>query len=71
MMRAKYRIGLSTAAIFVAILGIGAAIHGLLFDREIVLRYGAAAVIGGVAAFVMLLNPLSGIDDEPGNDPRK
>lgn len=70
-MRAKYRIGLSTVAIFVAILGIGAAIRGLLFDQEMVLRYGAAAVIGGVAAFVMLLNPMSGMNDEPGNDRRK
>jgi hypothetical protein len=67
-MRAKYRVGFSTVAIFVAILGIGAAIRGLLFDQDAVLRYGAAAVIGGVAAFVMLLNPVSDMDDEPDND---
>ena len=70
-MRAKYRIGLATVATFVAIVGILAAIHGVLFDQESVIRYGAASVIAGLAAFVMLLNPLSGIDDESGNDRKK
>ena len=65
MMRARYRVSFATVSIFVAIAGIFAAIRGLVFDQESFLRYGAAAVIAGVAGFVMLLNPRSGMDDEP------
>ncbi|PMS14744.1 hypothetical protein C0Z18_30050 [Trinickia dabaoshanensis] len=65
MMRARYRVSFATVSIFVAIAGIFAAIRGLVFDQESFLRYGAAAVIAGVAGFVMLLNPRAGMDDEP------
>lgn len=70
-MGAKYRIGLAALAIFVAILGILAAIHGLFFDQDRIVRYGAAAVVVGVAAFVLLLNPRTGIDGDPNADRRK
>ncbi|WP_254366948.1 DUF2964 family protein [Paraburkholderia sp. NMBU_R16] len=63
-MRANFRIVLATLAVFVAISGILAALHGLLFDRDSVVRYGAAAVVIGIAAFVFLLNPLLGLDDD-------
>lgn len=68
MVRAKYRIVLATLAVFVAIVGLLAAIRGLLFDQESVLRYGAAAVIAGVAGFVLLLNPASSPDDDSSMD---
>jgi hypothetical protein len=64
MMGAKYRVVLAALAIFVAIFGIAAAIRGLLFDQGSALRYGVAAVVGGVTAFVLLLNPTAGIDDD-------
>lgn len=64
IMRANFRIVLATLAVFVAISGILAAVHGLLFDRDSVVRYGAAAIVIGVAAFVLLLNPLVGVDDD-------
>jgi uncharacterized membrane protein HdeD (DUF308 family) len=56
---------LAAAAIFVAIAGILSAIHALVFDQANALRYGIAAVIGGVAGFVLLLNPAHGMDDDP------
>lgn len=64
IMRANFRIVLATLAVFVAISGILAALHGLLFDRDSVVRYGATAVVVGIAAFVLLLNPLLGLDDD-------
>lgn len=64
IMRANFRIVLATLAVFVAICGIFAAIHGLFFDRDSAVRYGAAAVVIGVAAFVLLLNPLMGLDED-------
>ncbi|WP_181885404.1 DUF2964 family protein [Trinickia dinghuensis] len=69
-MRAKYRIVLATLAVFVAIVGILAAIHGLFFDQDRVVRYGAAAVVIGVATFVLLLNPRTSIDDDSNTDGR-
>ena len=63
-MRAKYRVAFATLSIFVAISGIFAAIRGLVFDQDSFLRYGIAAVIAGVAGFVLFLNPRSGMDDE-------
>jgi drug/metabolite transporter (DMT)-like permease len=63
-MGAKYRIGFAAASIFMAIAGIVAAIHGLVFEQDRALRYGVAAVLGGVAGFVLLLNPAHGLDDD-------
>ena len=67
-MGAKFRIGLAAGAVFIAIAGIVAAIHGLVFDQERALRFGVAAVIGGVAAFVLLLNPAHGMDEDAHRD---
>jgi len=67
-MGAKCRIGLAAGAIFIAIGGIFAAIHGLVFDQERALRFGVAAVISGVAAFVLLLNPAHGMDEDAHRD---
>lgn len=64
MVRAEFRIVLATLAVFVAIVGMLAAIRGLLFDQNSVLRYGSAAVVAGVASFVMLLNPAPNLDDD-------
>jgi uncharacterized membrane protein len=57
MVRKEYRIVLAAIAVFVALGGVGLVIHGLLFDRNVSFRYGMAAVVIGVAGFVMLLNP--------------
>lgn len=69
-MQANYRIVLSTLSIFVTIFGILAAIHGLFFEQERIVRYGAAAVIMGVAAFVLLLNPRTNIDGQHADRPK-
>jgi hypothetical protein len=42
--------------------GYGASIRGLLFDEPSVFRYGVFAVVGGVACFVLLLNPTRDAD---------
>lgn len=65
-MKTNCRVAMATVSIFVAIFGIAAAIRGLLFEEMSVVRYGVAAVIGGVAAFVLLLNPAAGFNDEAG-----
>ena len=70
-MQARYRIGSATLAIFAAIVGILIAIDGLLSDHESVLRYGAAAVVVSITAFVFLLNPRTGIDDDTRADRKK
>ncbi|MGN6667195.1 MAG: DUF2964 family protein [Trinickia sp.] len=70
-MRAKYRIAFAALAIFVAIFGILAAVHGLFFDQDSVVRYGVAAVVMGVATFVLLLNPRTPIDDDASPGSRK
>lgn len=69
-MRAKYRIVLATLAVFVAIFGIMAAIHGFFFEQDRVVRYGAAAIVIGVAVFVLLLNPRAGTGDDSNPDRR-
>jgi uncharacterized membrane protein HdeD (DUF308 family) len=57
MIRAETRIILALLAVFAALAGIGVFIHGLLSDSAGFVRYGAAALIAGVASFVLLLNP--------------
>nr|WP_253958953.1 DUF2964 family protein [Paraburkholderia fungorum] len=59
------RIVFAVIAVFVALAGIAASIRGLLFDESQLLRYGAAALIGGVACFVLLLNPSHEVDKQP------
>ncbi|AXF12954.1 hypothetical protein CUJ91_32215 (plasmid) [Paraburkholderia graminis] len=44
-------------AVFAALAGIAASIRGSLFDEPSFFRYGVAAAVGGVACFVLLLNP--------------
>ncbi|ABE31124.1 Conserved hypothetical protein, transmembrane [Paraburkholderia xenovorans LB400] len=56
MVRSENRIVFSAIAVFVALAGIAASIRGLLFDEAPVFHYGVAALIVGVACFVMLLN---------------
>lgn len=63
MVRAESRIVVSLVAVFVSLAGISAAIHGLLFDKTEVMRYGVLAIIVGVTSFVVLLNPTP--RDEP------
>ncbi|KAA0086251.1 DUF2964 family protein [Paraburkholderia sp. T12-10] len=65
-MKSNFRIVMATVSIFLAIFGIAAAIHGLVFDEASAVKYGVAVLIGGIAAFVLLLNPASEFDDEAG-----
>ena len=57
MVRAEPRIVVSAVAVFVALAGLAALIRGLLFDSTDFVRFGAAALVAGVACFVVLLNP--------------
>ncbi|EIP87211.1 hypothetical protein A33K_16815 [Burkholderia humptydooensis MSMB43] len=43
-------------ATFVMLAGIAVAIHGLLFDQDAALRYGAAAIALGVTTCAVALN---------------
>ncbi|MFP3564598.1 DUF2964 family protein [Paraburkholderia sp. SIMBA_030] len=62
MVRAEHRIVLAAIAVFFALGGIATAIHGVLSGADSVTRYGAAAIVAGVACFVMLLNPTANDD---------
>lgn len=57
MVRAEYRIVVAVVAVFASLAGLSLAIDGLLFDNSGFVRYGFAAMVAGVAAFVLLLNP--------------
>jgi hypothetical protein len=57
MDRAEPRIILAAVAVFTALAGMGTSIQGLLFDSPDFLRYGAFALVAGVASFVLLLAP--------------
>lgn len=70
-MRANYRVVLATLGVFVSIAGILAAIHGLVFDQDPFVRYGTAAIVIGVATWVMMLNPPTNIEDDSNMDRRK
>lgn len=56
MIHAEPRIIVAAMAVFTALAGMGASIRGLLFDSPGFIRYGAAAMVVGVACFVLLLN---------------
>ncbi|WP_144158157.1 DUF2964 family protein [Paraburkholderia sp. BCC1885] len=60
MLHTEYRIILAAIAVFASLAGMGAAVHGLLFDEYNVTRYGVAVIVASVACFVMLLNPATG-----------
>jgi hypothetical protein len=60
MVRIEYRIVFAAIAVFLSLAGMATAIHGLLVDDYSVTRYGAAAIVLGVACFVLLLNPTAG-----------
>jgi hypothetical protein len=57
MIRGESRIVAAMLAVLVSLVGIFAALDGLVFDSQPVFRYGAAALVVGVACFVLLLNP--------------
>ncbi|KVN32261.1 hypothetical protein WJ63_06115 [Burkholderia pyrrocinia] len=56
MVRTELRIVLAAIATFIMLGGIAVAIHGLLFDVEDALRYGAAAIALGVTTAAVTLN---------------
>ncbi len=56
MVRTELRIVLAAIATFIMLGGIAVAIHGLLFDIEDALRYGAAAIALGVTTAAVTLN---------------
>ncbi len=58
MVKAEARIVAAAIAVFVALAGIMVALHGLVFDRQAALDYGALAVLIGVASFAVLLMPM-------------
>lgn len=62
MVRTEYRIVFAPIAVLFSLAGMATAIHGLLFDGYDVTRYGVAAIVLGVACFVLLLNPTAGND---------
>ncbi|SMG02848.1 FIG00454648: hypothetical protein [Burkholderia singularis] len=47
---------LAAIATFVALAGIAVAIHGMLFNQDSALHYGAAAIALGVTACAVALN---------------
>ncbi|MCG5078750.1 DUF2964 family protein [Paraburkholderia tagetis] len=63
MIRAEFRIVCAAIAVFAALIGLGLALDGLVFDAWAKFRYGAAALIVGIAGFVLLLNPGPYCDD--------
>ncbi|MBN3818364.1 DUF2964 domain-containing protein [Paraburkholderia sp. Se-20369] len=56
MVRTELRVVVAAIATFVMLGGIAVAIHGLLFDIEDALRYGAAAIALGVVTAAITLN---------------
>ncbi|MGF6598857.1 hypothetical protein P3T23_003574 [Paraburkholderia sp. GAS448] len=58
MVRLEARIVLAAIATFVALAGIAVSIHGLLYDDDQVMWSGVVAIGLGIAAMVVMLNPL-------------
>lgn len=56
MVRTELRVVLATIATFIMLGGIAVAIHGLLFDLNDAVRYGAAAIAVGVTTAAIALN---------------
>jgi len=61
MIRSELRIVFAATAVFAALIGLYLVLDGLVVDAWAKFRYGAAALIIGIAGFVLLLNP--GPDD--------
>ncbi|MEX3959002.1 DUF2964 family protein [Trinickia sp. EG282A] len=57
MVQSRVRIALATISVFAVLAGLGMAIRGLVFDTDEAFHYGIGAIVVGVAAFVLLLNP--------------
>jgi hypothetical protein len=55
MVHGELRILVATLATFVALFGVAVVIHGLFFDLDNVVLYGAATIGAGVIAFVVML----------------
>jgi hypothetical protein len=58
MVRLEMRIVLAAIATFVALAGIAVAIHGILYEQDDVMWSGVVAIGAGIAACVVMLNPL-------------
>ncbi|WP_322011348.1 DUF2964 family protein [Paraburkholderia sp. J12] len=55
MVQSELRIVVATLATFVALFGVALVIHGLFFDLDNLVLYGAATIAGGIVAFVVML----------------
>jgi len=55
MVQSELRIFVATIATFVALFGVAVVVHGLFFDLNRVVLYGAAAIGGGIVALVVML----------------
>jgi hypothetical protein len=55
MVHGEFRILVATLATFVSLFGVALAIHGLFFDRNDLVLYGAATIGGAIFAFVLML----------------
>ncbi|KDB08305.1 Protein of unknown function DUF2964 [Burkholderia sp. lig30] len=56
MVRTELRVVLAAIATFVMLGGIAVSIHGLLFDLDDAVRYGAAAIALGITTCAVSLN---------------
>lgn len=56
MVRTELRVVLAAIATFVMLAGIAVSIHGLLFDLDLAVQYGVAAIALGIATCVTALN---------------
>jgi hypothetical protein len=57
MIRREPRIVAATLAVLVSLAGIFVALDGLAFESQTTFRYGAAALLVGIACFILLPNP--------------
>jgi hypothetical protein len=55
MVHGEFRILVATLATFVSLFGVALAIHGLFFDRNDLVVYGAATIGAAIFAFVLML----------------
>lgn len=58
MISSEARIVAAAIAVFTALAGIFAALHGLVFDKASVLNYGVLTILVGVASFAVMLMPM-------------
>jgi hypothetical protein len=67
MVHTEFRVVFATIAIFVALLGIGLVIHGLLFDRNAAMWSGMISIAAGMAGCVVMLTlwPRDNEDSHP------